>query len=146
MKKFFLSLSFIVAVATASFANDARDPDPEVKEVFEKEFPGAQSVTWSEQEGFYKVTFILANHRTIAYFDRDNELAGCIRDIFYDQLPITVMKAADKKFPAADFSEVREITNTDGTFYLLTADQNSKKYKVKLNSEGGFVEITKINK
>jgi hypothetical protein len=146
MKKFFLSLSFIMAVTTASFANDARDPDPEVKEVFKKEFPGAQSVSWSEQEGFYKVTFILANHRTIAYFDSDYELAGCIRDIFYDQLPITVMKAVDKKFPAAIFSEVREITNADGTFYLLTAEQDNKKYKVKLTSEGGFAEIAKINK
>jgi hypothetical protein len=144
MKKIFLSLSLIVTVATASFANDVRDPDPEVKEVFKKEFPGAQNVVWSEQDGFYKATFILANHRTIAYFDRDYELAGCIRDIFFDQLPITVMKAIDKKFPNADFCEVREITNADGTSYILTAEQDNKKYKVKITSEGSFSEISKI--
>ncbi|NOT52536.1 MAG: hypothetical protein HOP10_14800 [Chitinophagaceae bacterium] len=146
MKKIFLSLSLIMTVATASFANDARDPDPEVKEVFKKEFPGAQSVVWSEQDGFYKATFILANHRTIAYFDRYYELVGCVRDIFYDQLPITVMKAIDKKFPTASFSEVREITNDDGTSYLLKIEEGSKKYKVKVTSEGSFTEITKVNK
>src|SRR6185503_11861758 len=111
MKKFLLSLSLMLAVATTTtFANVILDPDPDVKEVFKKEFPGAQSASWTLQDGFQKVTFILAGHRTIAYFDEDNELAGCVRDIFYDQLPITVMKAVDKKFPAASFAEVREVS------------------------------------
>src|SRR5689334_22163116 len=106
MKKYFLSLSLMLTVlATTTFANVVFDPDPEAEEVFKKEFPGAQSANWSLQDGFQKVTFVLAGHRTIAYFDENNELAGCIRDIFYDQLPITVMKAVDKKFPSASFAE-----------------------------------------
>ncbi|MEK7226719.1 MAG: hypothetical protein AAB221_13680, partial [Bacteroidota bacterium] len=76
----------------------------------------------------------------------NNELAGSVRDLFYDQLPLTVMKAADKKFPEADFTEVREINNADGTTYMLTAETNSKKYKVKINSAGSIVELEKVNK
>ncbi len=146
MKKFFLSLSLMLTVLATTFANVILDPGPDVKEAFKKEFPGAQIVSWSNQDGFNKATFILAGHRTIAYFDEDNELAGCVRDIFYDQLPITVMKAVDKKFPSASFAEVREITNADGTFYLLTAEQDNKKYKVKITSEGSFASIEKKDK
>jgi hypothetical protein len=147
MKKIFLSLSLMMTVfATTALSHVTNDPDPDVKEVFKKEFPGAQSVSWSHQDGYDKATFILAGHRTIAYFDQDNELAGCVRDIFFDQLPITVMKAVDQKFPSASFAGVREITNADGTFYLFTAEVSNKKYKVKVSSEGSFANIEKISK
>lgn len=136
----------MLTVAVVSFAHVVTDPDPEVKEVFKKEFPGAQIVSWTYQDGYDKATFILAGHRTVAYFDENNELVGCIRDIFYDQLPITVMKAIDKKFPSASFAEVREITNAEGTFYSLTAEQDNKKYKIRIGSEGSFVSIEKTGK
>lgn len=134
----------MMAVTTATFAHVIVDPDPEVTEAFKKEFPGAQLVSWTEQGDFQKATFILAGHRSIAYFDQDNELVGCMRDLFFDQLPIVVMKAIDKKYPSAYFSEVREINNADGTSYLMTVEQHKKKYKVKLTSEGFFVSIEKI--
>jgi len=133
----------MMTVTAATFANVV-DPDPEVIEAFKKEFPGAQLVNWTEQGGFQKATFILAGHRSIAYFDQASELVGCIRDLFFDQLPIVVMKAIDKKYPSASFAEVREIHNADGTSYLLTVEFHKKKYKVRLTSEGFFTSIEKI--
>ena len=144
MKKIFLFLSLMMAATATMFA--AKDPDPNVEEVFKKEFPGAQAVSWSEQEGFQKATFILAGHRTIAYFDQHEELLGCVRDIFYDQLPMAVMKAVDKKFQGADFSEVRELSNADGTSYLLTVDKDRKKFKVQVTSDGSFSSIDRVGK
>ena len=143
MKKIILSLSFVMAVTAATFANVV-DPDPEVVEAFKREFPGAQLVNWTEQGDYQRATFILAGHRSIAYFNQANELVGCMRDLFFDQLPIVVMKAIDKKFPSASFAEVREINNADGTSYLLTVEQGKKKYKVKLTSEGFFTSTEKI--
>lgn len=136
----------MMALTAVTFANVSVDPDPEVTEAFKKEFPGAQLVNWTQQGDYQKATFILAGHRSIAYFDQANEMVGCMRDIFFDQLPIVVMKAIDKKFPAADFCEVREINNADGTSYLLSVEQNKKKYKVKLTPEGSFTSIEKVNK
>ena len=109
MKKIFVSLLLLMTVASSiSFANINNLPDPGVEEVFKQEFVGAENVSWSQQENYQKATFVLAGHLMIAYFNEDNELAGCIRDIFYDQLPLVVMKAIDKKFPKAEFQEVRE--------------------------------------
>ena len=147
MKKFFVSLSLLLtAAASTAFATDKTKKDPGLQEVFQQEFTGAQNVSWSQQEGYQKATFILAGHRAIAFFNEANELVGCIRDIFYDQLPITVMKAVDKKFPEADMQDVREITNNEGTFYTVTAELNLKKYKIKIGSAGDITEIEKLSK
>ncbi len=148
MKKIFVSLSLLLAIATSTaFANVIIiDPNPGMEEVFKKEFAGAENVSWSQQENYQKATFILAGHRVIAYFNEDNEFAGCIRDILYDQLPLIVTKAIDKKFPGAEMLDVREITNSDGTSYLLRTDWNNKKYKVKITSDGNISEIEKLKK
>src|SRR5258705_8452905 len=148
MKKIFVSLSLLLAIATSTaFANVIIiDPNPGMEEVFKKEFAGAENVSWSQQENYQKATFILAGHRVIAYFNEDNEFAGCIRDILYDQLALIVTKAIDKKFPGAEMLDVREITNSDGTSYLLRTDWNNKKYKVKITSDGNISEIEKLKK
>lgn len=148
MKKIFVSLSLLLAVAgSTAFANVIIiDPNPGVAEVFKKEFAGAENVTWSRQDDYQKATFVLAGHRVIAYFNEENEFAGCIRDILYDQLPLIVTKAIDKKFPGAEMLDVREITNNDGTSYLLRADWNNKKYKVKITSDGNITDVEKLKK
>lgn len=147
MKKIFLSLSLMTAVlaGNAAVVNET-EPSPGLQETFRQEFPGARHISWSYQDGYQKATFILGGHRSIAFFDASNELAGCIRDMFYDQLPLAVMKASDKKFPEADFTEVREITNADGTSYLLTAEQNGRKYKLKISSNGNILDVEKQGK
>ena len=147
MKKIFVSVPLLLTViASSAFTNKDTRPGPGVEEVFKQEFVNAENVSWSQQDNYQKATFVLAGHRVIAYFNEDNELAGCIRDIFYDQLPIAVMKAVDKKFPDADMQEVREITNSDGTSYLLRADFNNKKYKVRVSSAGDITDIEKLAK
>lgn len=147
MKKIFVSLSFLLTAAASSvFANIVTDPDPGVEEVFKKEFTGAENVIWSQQDNYQKASFVLAGHRVIAYFNEENEFAGCIRDIMYDQLPLIVTKTVDKKFPGADMEEVREITNSDGTSYLLRVNVNNKKLKVKITSDGNITEIEKLKK
>ena len=147
MKKQFLSLSLLLTIAAAtSFANTKIISGPGVEEVFNSEFTGARDVSWSRQGDYQKATFVLAGHRTIAFYDDNNEFAGCIRDIFFDQLPITVMKAIDKRFAGADFQEVREITNNEGTSYLLVALTETKKYKVRVNMAGSITDIEKLSK
>ena len=147
MKKIFVSLSLLLTAAVSTaFAGIVTRTDPGVEEVFKQEFARAENVNWSQQDNYQKATFVLAGHRVIAYFNEENELAGCIRDIMYDQLPLIVTKAIDKRFPGADMQEVREITNSDGTSYLVRAEVNNKKYKVKITSDGNLTGIEKLKK
>jgi len=147
MKKIIVSLSFLLTVAVSTaFADKKTEPGPGVEEIFRQEFTGALNVSWSRQGDYQKATFVLAGHRVVAFFDQNNELAGCIRDILFEQLPITVMKAVEKKFPGADLQEIREIANTEGTTYTMMAETNNKKYKVRIYSDGNIAGIEKLKK
>jgi hypothetical protein len=145
MKKIIVSLSILLTAATA-FANTVTLPTPGVEEVFKKEFAGAENVTWSQQDNYQRATFILGCYRVVAFFNEENEFAGCIRNILYDQLPLIVTKSVDKKFTGADLLEISEITNSEGTSYLLRVELNNKKLKVKITSDGNITEIEKLKK
>jgi len=147
MKKIILSLSLLVTAGlSAVYANNDPAPDEEVLATFKKEFSSAQSVSWSRQGDYDKATFVLAGRRAIAYFNADGELEGSIRDIFFDQLPLTVMTAVDKRFADAEIIDVREINNAEGTHYKIRLTAKSKKYSVKVNPSGSISDIEKLVK
>ena len=147
MKKIILSLSVLATAGlSAVYASNDPDPDQEVLELFKKEFSSAQHVSWSRQGDYDKATFVLAGRRAIAYFNPDGELEGSARDLFYDQLPLVVMSAVDKRFADAEVIEVREINNAEGTHYRIRLTAKNKKYNVKVNSSGSISEVEKLVK
>ncbi len=147
MKKIIVSFYalLIVGLSTA-FANVGPTPNQLILDVFKKEFSTAQSVSWDKQEEFDKATFLLAGRRVVAWFNPSGFLEGCIRDIFFDQLPLSVMTAVDKRFPDAEILDVREITNAEGTHYRLRLDVTNKRYSIKVGPSGNMEEIEKLAK
>lgn len=147
MKKIIVSLSLLLTAGlTMVFANGAPAPNEQVLASFKKEFSAAQEVSWKKQDNYDKATFLLGASWVVAYFSPVGQLEGCARDIFFDQLPLAVMSAIDKRFIAAEIINVREITNVDGTHYRLTLEAKSKKYKVKVDSSGNINEVDKLAK
>ena len=148
MKKIILIASLLfTAGASAVFANNDPQPDEEVLNLFKKEFTAAENVIWSRQGDYDKATFLLAGHRVVAWFNpQTTQLEGCIREIFFDQLPLTVMTAIDRKFARAEISNVKEINNTEGTSYKVLLESNKKKYSVKVSSDGNIDEVQKLTK
>ena len=147
MKKIFVSLSLLLAAGVpAVFANAGPEPGKQVLELFKKEFSTAESVTWTKQEEYDKATFILGGRRAVAYFNEDGELEGCIRDIFFDQLPLAVMTAVDKKYSDAEIIDVREVSNVEGTTYRIRLNSNKKKFSIKVDAAGNISDIQKIVK
>ena len=146
MKKLFLSLSVMLTVAGTVLANDKTKVNEQVEAAFKKEFPAANLIEWNKPGEFYKATFMLWDHRTEAYFTEDGQLQGSIRSLFYNQLPLAVMTAIDKRFEGAGILEVNEINNTEGTTYSLLLEVNNKKYGVKANASTGITEVRKLKK
>lgn len=145
MKKIISSV-FLLLTAGLSIALACEDPGPnqQVLELFEKEFSAAQQVTWNKQDNFDKATFLLTGRRVVAYFNPAGQLEECVRDIFFDQLPLVVMKGVDQKFPEAAISTVQEITNTEGTSYRIFLEAKSKKYSIKVGFAGYIEEVEKL--
>lgn len=145
MKRIILSMAVMLTLgATAAFAGS--EGNKKAQQVFQEEFKGAEQVKWTEVNEFSKANFVLAGHRTEAWFSADGELIGTIRDIFYNQLPVVVMRSLDKEFPGADIIDLREVNGQKGTRYNLTIEREGKKFKVSVAADGDIVEQKRLKK
>lgn len=147
MKKTFIALSFILTVAATTAMAGSPDPVSEVvKSAFKKEFPGAELLSWASTGDFIKATFIFSGYRSEAYFSEEGELFGSARNIFYSQLPLAVTQSVERRYNNADVIEVSEITNGNGTRYLLSLEMPRRKYKVQYDAGGNLLEVEKQKK
>lgn len=145
MKKFFLFLSFAMVIGmTQAFAANDPDVNSKVKQSFKKEFPSAAFVTWDKQQDYFKASFVLNDYRTEAWFSNEGELLGTIRNLLYNELPLAVMRGIETKFPSADILEIREITNSEGTTYKMTATIKKKKFGLSATPNGEVVKTGRI--
>ena len=148
MKKIILSLSLLLSAGLSTvFAAADPNPDQQVLNLFKKEFTAAENVIWSRQGDYDKATFLLAGRRVVAWFNpQTTQLEGSIREVFFDQLPLSVMTAVDRRFPEAEISNIKEINNSEGTSYRILLDSKDKKYSVKVSSSGNISEVEKLTK
>ena len=142
MKKIITVLT--ACVITASAFSRMPDPGYKVLEEFRKEFPSAGQVSWTEEEDLSRASFILAGKRIVAYFNREGQLEGSVRDLFYDQLPLTVMTAVEKRFQKPEVLYIREINNAEGTHYRIRLDVAGKKFMVRVGSDGNISDVDKV--
>jgi hypothetical protein len=144
MKKFFLFLSFALIIGmTSAFASNDPNVSARVQQSFKREFPSAEYVTWDKDQDYLKASFVLADYRAEAWFSGDGQLLGTIRDLLYNQLPLAVMKEVDKKFSASNITEIREITNSNGTTYKMVVETRKGKFNISATPDG---EVTKTGK
>jgi hypothetical protein len=147
MKKNFLLLPLLLAVTgLTAFARLNDKVDPRAEQAFKNEFAGAANVVWAKEGNFLKVSFTWADHQAVAYFNSDAEFAGCIRGLFFNQLPLTVIRSVERNFKNAILLEIMEITNDEGVNYRLIIENKNRKYKIRLNSPGDILENQKIKK
>ncbi len=146
MKKSLLLLSLmLIGITLTTFARTQSSNDPRAEQEFEKQFAGASNVKWAnEQDGYLSVSFTWAGHRTIAYFNSDGHLAGSARGLFFNQLPLNVMRSFNNQFQNSIILEIREISNAEGVRYIILLENNDKKYKIRYNNAGDLLEKEKI--
>ena len=147
MKKFFLVVSLSLAVVLTTAASPVEQENPRVEKAFQKMFAGASHVNWSEvKEGFLKVSFVWGGHQSVAIFDRNAQLIGTVRGLFFKELPLSVTKAVTEHFNNPVVLEVNEIFSEEGVRYVIVLEYKNRKYNVSLNSLGEVVERERIKK
>jgi len=144
MKRIFVSLSTIMAFGLTTFAQEGTVVNDKVKESFQKEFAGAQSVKWNDTGDYQMATFVWSGSLVQAFFNTGGELEGYARNVLSEQLPLSVTIALDKRFHDAFVSDILEIINPEGVFYRFTIETTSQKFHVKTNTEGKILQMIKI--
>jgi len=144
MKNLIVSLALVLIAGVIPALAHGTDTDPRAEKVFAQKFTGAQNIKWTRlEDGYLRVTFVLNGIAAESFFDRDAELLGTVRNLFYSQLPLTVIQEINNKFGETSVIEVKEITNSDGTSYKVVFELNNRKYSVRLTSLGEILDVQK---
>lgn len=144
MKKVLLALSLF-----ASTLSIASDPDPvneEIKKTFQKEFPGAVLIKWTDAGDYFKALFIYEGYRSEAFFSPEGEFHGSARNILYNQLPLAVTKAVEQRFAKPEVLEINEISSAGGTQYLIRLEDGTRSYRLQYDSGGNNIGFQRLKK
>ncbi len=145
MKKTFSAfLAFLIIVSTAVTANERADVDPKILSAFQKEFSFAKNAKWEMKGNLTQVNFLLNDQGVSAWYNSDAELVTTARNILYNQLPISVIRALEKEYAGADFFGITEVNRNNETYYQIMADKKSKKYFLKASPSGNIIVLKKI--
>jgi hypothetical protein len=147
MKKIFLLLPlFLLFAGLTAFSRLSSTVDPRAEQLFKKEFSSAENVVWSKKGDLLAASFTWADQQAIAYFNSDGELVGCLRGLFFSQLPLTVTRSFERNFKNAIILESIEITNDEGVSYRLVMEHKEKRHEIRLNSSGEILSNKKLKK
>ena len=143
-KTFSLLFAFLIIGITAVMANERADVDPKILSAFQKEFSFAKNAKWEVKGNLTQVNFLLNDQGVSAWYNSDAELVTTARNILYNQLPISVIRALEKEYAGADFFGITEVNRNNETYYQIRADEKSKKYLLKANPSGNIIVLKKI--
>lgn len=137
----------IMLFATSAFAiNGPEKVSATVKAAFEKNFTGAENVSWEKSEEFYFASFQLNSKEVTAAYHENGQLVGLSREITTAQLPLNVSLAIGSKFEGYKLAETTTELTFDGqTSYYVIAQNSNKVVKLKCSTDGN-VTIVKIKK
>ncbi len=143
-KTFSLLFAFLIIGITAVMANERADVDPKILSAFQKEFSFAKNAKWEVKGNLTQVNFLLNDQGVSAWYNSDAELVTTARNILYNQLPISVIRALEKEYVDADFFGITEVNRNNETYYQIRADEKNKKYLLKASPSGNIIVLKKI--
>ena len=149
MKKNSLFAVLIAVVFTGTaFANTGNAVSKAVKESFQKEFAGAQSVSWETlvEKDIYHASFIYNNERLNAYFDGNGSLLATGRYLKAENLPMLITKGISDRFSRYDVVESIEFVTGNETSYIIKVENEKVKLYIQAYIDGSSVVLKKEKK
>jgi hypothetical protein len=145
MKKTFVTLfAFLTVGISVSLAYPGSGVDPKILSAFQKEFSFAKNAKWEEEGNLARVNFSFNDQAITAWYNSDGELITTARIIFYNQLPISVIRSLDKEYADAAILVITEINRNGETNYQILSERKGKKYLLKANVSGNIIVLKKI--
>lgn len=136
--------AFLAIGVTIAMASEKSHVDPKILSAFQKEFSFAKNVKWDENGDLTRVNFVFNDQGVVAWYNSDAELVTTARNIFYIQLPISVIRSLEKEYADATFCGITEITHNNETYYQIRADKKEKKFLLKASPSGNITLLKKI--
>ena len=147
-KNFLIALLVAVVFSGSSFANTGKSVNALVKQSFQKEFAGAQSVNWEviSDKDIFHASFIYNNERLNAYFDQEGNLLATGRYVKQENLPMLVNKGIDIRYKKFDVLESIEFVTGSETSYIIRLENEKLSLYVQAHSDGSTTLLKKEKK
>ena len=147
-KNFLIALLVAVVFSGSSFANTGKSVNALVKQSFQKEFAGAQSVNWEviSDKDIFHASFIYNNERLNAYFDQEGNLLATGRYVKQENLPMLVNKSIDIRYKKFDVLESIEFVTGSETSYIIRLENEKLSLYVQAHSDGSTTLLKKEKK
>ena len=147
-KNFLIALLVAVVFSGSSFANTGKSVNALVKQSFQKEFVGAQSVSWEviSDKDIFHASFIYNNERLNAYFDQEGNLLATGRYVKQENLPMLVSKGIDIRYKKFDVLESIEFVTGSETSYIIRLENEKLSLYVQAHSDGSTTLLKKEKK
>ena len=147
-KNFLIALLVAVVFSGSAFANTGKSVNALVKQSFQKEFAGAQSVSWEviSNKGLFHASFIYNNERLNAYFDSEGALLATGRYIKQENLPMLINKGIGVRYKQYNVTESIEYVTGNETSYILTLENEKFSLYVQAYIDGTTTILKKEKK
>ena len=132
MKKLFaVSITLLVFTFTV-FA----DVNKKLLYSFNKEFPSAENVKWTEDSAGYFVSFTQFNILSKIAYDQQGKFLYALRYYKEENLPVSIIMAIRKKFADKEIFNITELSTTDDITYYIKLQDSKNWYDVQTTASG----------
>jgi hypothetical protein len=147
-KNFLIALLVAVVFSGSSFANTGKSVSALVKQSFQREFAGAQSVSWEviSDKDIFHASFIYNNERLNAYFDAEGTLLATGRYVKQENLPMLVTKGVAVRYKQYNVLEAIEFVTGNETSYIIKLDNEKVSMYVQAHNDGTTTLLKKEKK
>jgi len=137
MKKILFATALLLSVSFATMANSNTSADPKAMAAFEKDFSGANDVSWEKAADFSKVTFTINGSVLFAYYSGNGKLIAASRNISSTQLPLNLFTSLKNEYSSYWISDLFEMSRNNATRYYITLE-NANEKKIMSSTSWGW--------
>jgi len=147
-KNFLIALLVAVVFSGSAFANTGKSVNALVKQSFQREFAGAQSVSWEviSDKDIFHASFIYNNERLNAYFDAEGTLLATGRYVKQENLPMLVTKGIAVRYKQFNILESIEFVTGSETSYIVKLENEKLSLYVQAFNDGSTTVLKKEKK
>jgi len=132
MKKVFASVVTLLMFTSAIFGK----VNEKLLYSFNKAFPLAKDVKWSEDAKGYFVSFTQSGIISKAEYDPDGKFVYALRYYQEENLPASILLSLPQKFAGKKIFGVTELSTPDNITYHVKLEDAKSWYGVKVTTEG----------
>ncbi|MDP1802845.1 MAG: PepSY-like domain-containing protein [Bacteroidota bacterium] len=139
------TLIMVASVLTFSCANAQKmneaDVPANVKNGFDKKYPGAKVEKWEKEEADYEAEFDLNKVESSAVFDASGNFKEVEQEIKKSELPKAVTDYCTKNYAGYKLSEAAKITDSNGkVMFEAEMSKGKEHFDAIFDDKGNFVK------